>query len=149
MYPAWATDEYANKRTMFVCRSAMRLPTVMVSAASTHSIGSHTSWRPRKPTNSSCMIATNPAAFDATDRNAVIGVGAPSYVSGAQVWNGTAEILNPNPTSTNTMPSVTMCVSAAGDCMKVPMSASTVDPATPKINDMPYSMMAVANTPIR
>ncbi len=28
--------------------------------------------------NTSVMIATNPAAFDATEKNAVTGVGAPS-----------------------------------------------------------------------
>ena len=37
------------------------------------------------------------AAFDPTDRNAVIGVGAPSYTSGAHMWNGTAAILKPMP----------------------------------------------------
>ena len=40
----------------------------------------------------------NPAAFDATDRNAATGTGEPSYVSGAQKWNGTADTLKPNPT---------------------------------------------------
>ncbi len=45
------------------------------------------------------ISATNPPALEATDRNAVTGVGAPSYVSGAQKWNGTALTLNANPTS--------------------------------------------------
>src|SRR5207244_9991928 len=40
------------------------------------------------------------AAFEPTDRNAVIGVGAPSYTSGAHMWNGTAAILNPTPATT-------------------------------------------------
>ena len=34
-----------------------------------------------------------PAAFGATERYAVIVVGDPSYTSGVQKWNGTAEIL--------------------------------------------------------
>ena len=34
-----------------------------------------------------------PAALLTTERNAVMGVGAPSYVSGAQNWNGTEAIL--------------------------------------------------------
>src|SRR5581483_5052757 len=93
-------------RTMFVWRSATRFPTVIVRSESANSIGSHTSWRPKKPTKTSVRIATNPPAFDDTDRNAVIGVGAPSYVSGAQVWNGTAEILNAKPTRQNTIPNV-------------------------------------------
>src|SRR3954454_3523630 len=148
MYPAWATDEYANRRTTFVWRSAIRLPTDIVSTASTQNIGCHTSCWPKKPTKTSSMIATKPAAFDATERNAVMGVGAPWYVSGAHVWNGTADTLNANPTTQKITPSVTIAgvlplPSAA------PISVSTVDPVTPKISDIPYSMIAVANTPIR
>ena len=45
------------------------------------------------------ISATKPPAFDATDRNAVTGVGEPSYVSGAQKWNGTALTLKANPIS--------------------------------------------------
>src|SRR3954453_18241550 len=136
MYPACATDEYANRRTTFVCRSAIRLPTVIVSTASTQNMGSHTSCWSKNPTNTSSMIATKPAAFDATERNAVIGVGAPWYVSGAHVWNGTADTLKANPTTQKITPSVTIagvspCPSAA------PMSVSTVEPVTPKISDIP------------
>ena len=40
MYPAWAMPEYAIRRTMLVWRRAMRLPTVIVSAASTQNSGS-------------------------------------------------------------------------------------------------------------
>ena len=39
------------------------------------------------------IIMANPAAFEATDRKAVTVIGAPSYTSGVQKWNGTAEIL--------------------------------------------------------
>src|SRR5437763_1266496 len=52
-------------------------------------------------TNMSWRSPANPAALDATDRNAATGTGAPSYVSGAQNWNGTAETLNPNPATTS------------------------------------------------
>ena len=48
-------------------------------------------------TNISCSRPANPAALEATARNAATGTGAPSYVSGAQNWNGTAETLNANP----------------------------------------------------
>jgi hypothetical protein len=37
----------------------------------------------------------------ATLRNAVTGVGEPSYTSGVQKWKGTALILNPNPATIN------------------------------------------------
>src|SRR5512144_1355644 len=42
-----------------------------------------------------------PAAFEAVERKPATGVGAPSYTSGAQKWNGTAETLKPKPTSTS------------------------------------------------
>src|SRR3954451_8850021 len=125
----------------------MRLPIVIVSAARTQNMGSHTSCWLKKPTKTSSMIATNPAAFDATERNAVIGVGAPSYVSGAHVWNGTAETLKAKPTTQNTMPSVTIgLVVLPSDA---PMSVSNVVPVTPYSNDMPYNMIPEAKTPIR
>ena len=48
------------------------------AAASTHSTGSHESCDGKKPNRMMVSSATNPPAFDATDRNAVTGVGAPS-----------------------------------------------------------------------
>src|ERR1041384_7682422 len=43
------------------------------------------------------IIIAKPAAFEATERNAVMVIGAPSYTSGVQKWKGTAEILYPKP----------------------------------------------------
>ena len=63
---------------MFFCRSAMRLPAVMEAAARNHSAGPYTSSRSQNPTNTSEPSATKPAVLEATDRKAVIGVGAPS-----------------------------------------------------------------------
>ena len=42
----------------------------------------------------------NDAAFEPTERKPVMGVGAPSYTSGAHMWNGTAAILKPMPATT-------------------------------------------------
>ena len=39
MNPPCAIDEYASMRTMFVWRSAVRLPSVIEAAASAHRIG--------------------------------------------------------------------------------------------------------------
>ena len=78
MKPPWEIDEYASIRTMLVWRRASTLPTVIVRTDSTQNMGSYTSLAEGKPTNSSVSSATNPAALDATDRNAVTGVGAPS-----------------------------------------------------------------------
>ena len=44
------------------------------------------------------------AAFTTVDINMVKIVGAPSYTSGVQKWNGAAEILNRKPTKINKTP---------------------------------------------
>ena len=62
---------------MFVWRSARTLPTVIVSADSTQMSGPYTDSASGNVRNTISMRATNPAALDATDRNAVTGVGAP------------------------------------------------------------------------
>ena len=56
----------------------MRLPTVIEAADSTNRTGVTTLLLPRKQKNTTLISATNPAAFDATARKAVTGVGAPS-----------------------------------------------------------------------
>src|SRR5688572_19255080 len=71
----------------------------IVSTASTAKIGRHVSATPGNAMNISTSRPTNPPIFDAVERNAATGAGEPSYVSGAQKWNGTAEILNANPTT--------------------------------------------------
>ena len=78
MKPPWAIDEYASIRTMLVCRSAARLPNVMEAAARIQTIGCHESLELKNPNLMIVSRATKPPAFDATDRNAVTGVGAPS-----------------------------------------------------------------------
>src|ERR1700756_4321354 len=120
---------------MLVWRRATRLPTVMVRAASAQNSGPQTPYPPKKPTNTSSIRATNPPAFDATDRKAVTGVGAPSYVSGAQKWNGTALTLNAKPTSDKKMATATSA--SAPWCAKksemLPGPDNNVLPVTPKI----------------
>ena len=93
-------------------------------------------------------MATNPPAFDATDRNAVTGVGAPSYVSGAQKWNGTALILNANPTSVRKIATANNG-GRSGREAYAPILLSNVEPDNPKMKDMPYSITADDNTPKR
>ena len=137
------------RRIMFVCRSAMTLPAVIDNAASIHSRGWNTSSRPKKPTTTRFIKATKPAALEATARKAVTGVGAPSYVSGAQVWNGNAETLKANPITTNIIPRVIIDVLESPELIELLISSSIVLPVTPKINDIPYSMIAEAKTPIR
>jgi len=72
--------------------------------------------------------AANAAALEPTARNAVTGVGAPSYTSGDHIWNGTAEILKPKPATRKTIPTT-----IAGD--RLPISASFT--ATSEITVVP------------
>ena len=85
---------------MFFCEMATMLPTVIVIAAmnaNTYCISPCAN--PDCPiTNSTRKIlnsTTNPIFLEPVDRNMDTGVAAPSYTSGAHMWNGTAEILNP------------------------------------------------------
>ena len=53
------------------------------------------------------LIKTVKAAiFGTIVKKSVTDVGDPSYTSGAHIWNGTAEILNANPTNIKTIPNV-------------------------------------------
>src|SRR5580765_210414 len=103
MYPAWATLEYASSRTICRWRRATRFPSVIVRIDSTANSGAQKSAFGRNAMNISWSSPANPAALDGTDRNAATGIGAPSYVSGGQKWNGTLETLNANPATTSTM----------------------------------------------
>src|SRR5271169_1727619 len=88
-------------RLMLVCCRAAKLPTIMVASAQPQIIGSQ-----RLPMVPNAVKYTRSriakaAALGPTERNAATGAGAPWYTSGAQIWNGAAEILNPNPTNIN------------------------------------------------
>ena len=90
----------------------------------------------------------NEAAFEPTERNAVIGVGAPSYTSGAHMWNGTAAILNPMPATTR------MTASTSRGSVSCPTKAEAITrrfvvPDRPYISDIPYSRMPSEKAPRR
>src|SRR5204863_9733874 len=76
---------------------------VIVRTDRTAKMGAQKSARGANATNISRSSPAKPAALDATDRNAATGTGAPSYVSGAQKWNGTLDTLKAKPATTNTM----------------------------------------------
>ena len=77
------------------------LPTVIVMAAmkaKMYCISSVPNFVAFATTNNTRKIlksTTNPIFFEPVARNVETGVDAPSYTSGAHMWNGTAEILNP------------------------------------------------------
>ena len=131
MYPAWAIPEYASRRTTWFCCSATRLPTVIVAIDRNAKIGTQNSHCPMNATNISCSRPANPAAFDATARNAATGTGDPSYVSGAQNWNGKAETLNAKPTTTNR---IAASANDSWPAAKPPSSAAICDsPVSPPV----------------
>ena len=59
------------------------------------------------------------AILGATAKNEVTGVGAPSYTSGAHMWNGTAETLKHRPASTKTRPAMMPMLGFTG-CSRPP-----------------------------
>src|SRR5207237_5270439 len=90
----------------------------------------------------------NEAAFEPTDRNAVTGVGAPSYTSGAHMWNGTAAILNPTPATTRITAS-TSRGSRSCPTNAVAITRRLVVPDNPYISDIPYRRMPSENATSR
>src|SRR5512144_2473116 len=92
-------EEYASRRLTFFCARAMKLPTTMVRVARTARMRlqlTETSLAEKTAATSRIMTA-NPAALEAVDRNPATAEGAPSYVSGAQKWNGNKATLKPSP----------------------------------------------------
>ncbi len=87
------------------------------------------------------------AAFEATDRYAVTVVGAPSYASGAHMWNGAAEILKSSPMEVVAIARNTTGSHAGRAWMAVTISDSLVDPAIPYITEKPYTRKPVENAP--
>src|ERR1700680_4628370 len=85
---------------MLVCVTAATLPTVIVTIDSASNNNRQSALIDGSPSRKILSSIANEAAVDPTDKNAVIGVGAPSYTSGAHMWNGTAAILNPTPAAT-------------------------------------------------
>src|ERR1700730_13561946 len=96
--------EYASRRLMFLCARATRFPTIMVSAASHHTAWCHVVRSVGNASSHNLKNAANAAALTAAAIYAVIGVGAPSYTSGAHIWNGAAATLNPKPTRSRATP---------------------------------------------
>ena len=69
-------------------------------------------------------------------------------MSGAHVWNGTADTLKANPAMTNTMATTSRPIRSPS-ASAAPMSVSSVEPVAPYSRLMPYSSTALANTPSR
>src|SRR5882724_4012379 len=98
-------DEYASIRLTSACTTATTEPNTMVSAATSHTIGSQSQRTPGSATYATRSSAPNAAALVQAAMKPVTGVGAPWYTSGVQAWNGTALTLNSRPTASMPMPS--------------------------------------------
>src|SRR5262245_41656948 len=91
--------EYASMRLTLDCETPTTVPTIIVAAAITQTMPPQV---PRSGSNAARNTRTNPAnaaALTPVDMNPVTAGGAPSYASGVHMWNGTADTLNANPTS--------------------------------------------------
>src|SRR5580658_5840475 len=114
----------------------MRFATVIVTRASVAMTGgqplaheTHAAL-PNERTSTRRRIA-NAAAFTATAMNAVVGVGAPSYASGVQAWNGTALTLNARPTRISTTPISSTGSRPAAVLVAAPIPTRSVWPVAP------------------
>ena len=92
-------------------------------------------------------MTAKPAALLATDRYAVMGVGAPSYTSGTHIWNGTEDILNPKPATMSITPrNRAWLPKDTPGSMEEPrrsnISDSWVVPVNPNVSTMPYRSTA-------
>ena len=81
--------------------------------------------------------AAKPAALLATARKPPTDAGAPAYTSGAQKWNGTAEILNAKPANTSTAATTNMGWLAAPFATACPIVSREVPPDSPTIIESP------------
>src|SRR5581483_4089116 len=120
-------DEYASILLRFFCGSASRLPIVIVTAAKTANKITQLIFAGLKSvsgnaTRKSLAMTAKPAALDAVDKKPETGVGAPSYTSGAQKWNGTIETLKPSPA---TRRRITPNIMGAAICPDLNASART------------------------
>ena len=100
----WPMEEYAISRLILVWPMAAKAPSAIEAMATKTTICCHWAKILGKAT---IVVRTNmamPATLGAAAKNAVIGVGAPSYTSGVHMWNGTAETLKQKPANRNTSP---------------------------------------------
>ena len=100
-----------------------------------------------EPNASSTMRMVNAiaATLSALAKNAVTGVGAPSYTSGVHMWNGAALILKARPERMKTMPKIKPRPTSLS--MAAPIAAKLVDPAKPYTKDAPNKSMPLASAP--
>src|SRR5204863_9193495 len=93
--------EYASMRFTLDCDTPTTVPTIIVAAATTQTMFPHPARSGSNAERNTRTNAANAAAFTPVDMNPVTAGGAPSYASGVHMWNGTADTLKANPTSSS------------------------------------------------
>src|SRR6476646_5732563 len=124
--------EYASRRFTLDCATPTTVPTIIVRPAIPESTGTHWLWSGSSADRNTRTNAANAAAFTPVDMKPVTADGAPSYASGVHMWNGTADTLKANPTSSR--PSASQCIGdgdSACAAMTAPMRSRCVLPVTP------------------
>src|SRR5687767_5797724 len=86
--------------------TAVIFPMINVSAVIIATSSCHISWIAPKALLNNLMKAINAAAFTIVAIKDVKTVGAPSYTSGVQKWNGAADTLNDIENMSNTTPAI-------------------------------------------
>src|SRR3990172_9467464 len=122
-------------------------PSVIVTTATAHGSAVQSARALGSATTSTRISAANAAAFEPVAISAVTLVGAPWYTSGAHMWNGTAEVLKPKPTSSRPSP-----IARSGSYPRPAAAAirsRLVAPVAPYTRAMPYSINDDANAPSR
>src|SRR5205809_8139349 len=124
--------EYASLRLTLVCATPTTVPTIIVAAAIGQSTEPQLARSGSKAERNTRTNAANAAALTPVDMNPVTADGAPSYASGVHMWNGTADTLNANPTSSS--PIASSCIGAddlACAAIRPPTRSSRVLPVRP------------------
>src|ERR1035438_6288577 len=106
---------YASMRFTLVCMSAAKFPTVIESSAAIHTSGCQALPMGPNAVRKIRKNTANAAAGGPAERNPATGVGAPWYTSGAQIWKGAAETLNPSPTNISAAARVMNTTGGASD----------------------------------
>src|SRR2546421_2310654 len=127
---------------------ATTLPTASDSMARAPIAGRQSSLNNGNATVNTRSNAANPATLVADDMNAVTGVGAPWYTSGVHMWNGTAATLNPRPTSSSAIATIsTPSCSSVVVARNWAMPVRFVVPVAPYASAIPYRNTADENEP--
>src|SRR5436190_20912405 len=106
---------------------------VIESSAESQTSGSHPDPMGSKAVMKIRRNTANAAALGPADINAVTGVGEPWYTSGAQIWKGAPETLNPRPTNMSAVekPTSTPDGAMSRDESTPRMAARLVEPVRP------------------